>query len=297
MARRDYEMIEGQLTLDMFLSGSTKIAQRNIIATADQGFKSVSAYRIIKTALAQIKPTDTEFKPYILTNKQYMEFFGVSRQYISRHAEAIKEEVRTSAITLPLTAPNGATIMTKINWVSFIAYDNEDEQFFALKINSDLAPHLIRLVDQGNYYQIAEYIVAQTKNLNAGILFEYINEDVRVQNNAHSVPVEGILIDLPLEILKRIFQTEVKEHYESGRRSGSYYSKLLLTAIKEVERISSIFIDATPYKKGKEIVGYHLRIYNKFRLPDDYPPERKDTKLRYENYFGTKKKGGKKERA
>lgn len=136
----------------------------------------------------------------------------------------------------------------KFHWVDVCEYK---KGIITIKLSDMLKPYLIGLRGCFTRYQLSEII--SLKSTYAIRIYEIINGYLNENNLPHAdVAIE---ISISIDEIRRATGTEKK-----FERYSSFKSKVIDAAIKEINEKSKYYVTATPYKRGKTIVGFEFLI-------------------------------------
>jgi plasmid replication initiation protein len=135
----------------------------------------------------------------------------------------------------------------KFHWVDVCEYDNGK---LTVKLSDELKPFLIGLRGSFTKYQLSDII--GFNSMYAIRIYEVFSVYINEYNPHADVSVE---ISISIEELRRI--TDTTDKFE---RYSSFKTKVIDTALKEINAKSKYHVTATPYKDGRAIAGYDFLI-------------------------------------
>lgn len=136
----------------------------------------------------------------------------------------------------------------KFHWVDVCEYK---KGIITIKISEQLKPYLIGLRGCFTRYQLSEII--KLKSIYAIRIYEIINGYLNENNLPHAdVAIE---ISVSIEDLRKATDTEKK-----FERYSSFKTYVVDTALKEINEKSKYYVTATPYKRGRAVVGFEFLI-------------------------------------
>lgn len=136
----------------------------------------------------------------------------------------------------------------KFHWVDYCEYDNG---IFMLKLADELKPFLVELRGSFTRYRLAE--IVNLHSMYAIKIYEVLNAYMDDNNKPHAdVAIE---ISISIEELRRV--TDTTKKFE---RYSNFKLKVIDAALKEINEKSIYHVTATPYKRGKAVVGFDFLI-------------------------------------
>lgn len=237
---RGGQSIEGQLCFHMCLNGNNYVVQSNSLLGGKQAL-SINSAKLICSAIMQVVRDDIELKPYIITISELSNLLNISKSNLYRDIEKITDEILTSHVDVRMEYGEKLK-WKKINWVSFIEY--QSDAGVAIKLNNDLKPYLLNLREKYTQYTL-DNILAM-KSIYAIRIFELLQEKIIVK----LIPKNGLYIEMSVKYIRECCDCEDK--YE---KFSHFKSRVLDTAVNEINRVTLYHINYTYIKKGKLIDG------------------------------------------
>lgn len=250
MSKKKEEQMDGQLNLwDFCLDSSNYVVQANRLISGKQGLKLNSA-KLIRAAIMQIKPEDTEFKPYIIKIKEFADLLNVDPSNVYKSAEELTDDILRNPVYISETESGEVKKFVKIPWVQFCEYSAT--QGIAIQLNERLKPFLIGLKE--HYSQYSLDTVLSMKSIYAIRIYELIQSKIMFDKMKRNHTVT-----LTIEEIRE--SCDCQDKYE---RFSSFRSRVLDVAINEIN--ASLFISEYKYdliKTGREFtaVKFHIKRY------------------------------------
>lgn len=136
----------------------------------------------------------------------------------------------------------------KFHWVDVCEYR---KGIITIKLSDQLKPFLIGLRGCFTRYQLSEII--SLKSTYAIRIYEIINGYLSENNLPHAdVAIE---FSISIDEIRRATNTEKK-----FERYSSFKTYVIDTALKEINEKSKYYVTATPYKRGRAVVGFEFLI-------------------------------------
>ena len=136
----------------------------------------------------------------------------------------------------------------KFHWVDICEYK---KGIITIKLSEQLKPFLIGLRNCFTRYQLSEII--SLKSVYAIRIYEIINGYL----NENNLPHADVAIEFSISIDEIRRATDTEKKFE---RYSSFKAKVIDSALKEINEKSKYFVTATPYKRGRAVVGFEFLI-------------------------------------
>lgn len=136
----------------------------------------------------------------------------------------------------------------KFHWVDVCEYK---KGIITIKLSEQLKPFLIGLRNCFTRYQLSEII--SLKSVYAIRIYEIINGYL----NENNLPHADVAIEFSISIDEIRRATDTEKKFE---RYSSFKAKVIDSALKEINEKSKYFVTATPYKRGRAVVGFEFLI-------------------------------------
>lgn len=199
------------------------------VAMANQLIKSKSSLglnsaKLVRAAIMQIKPDDTELKPCKISIQEFIELLELkSKTRIYEDIEKITKELM--AETIFLYDKNKPEEKWKaIHWVSTC---ERDGQWILIKLDPEIKPYVIGLVK--NYTQYELRYILTLKSVYAIKLFELIKCGL---NEKELKKYGECKVEVQMDVLRRATDTENKY-----TRVSNLKEKVIDIAINEINQV------------------------------------------------------------
>lgn len=136
----------------------------------------------------------------------------------------------------------------KFHWVDVCEYK---KGVITIKLADQLKPYLIGLRNCFTRYQLSEII--SLKSIYAIRIYEILNGYM----NENNLPHADVAIEISVSIDELRKATDTEKKFE---RYSSFKTYVIDTALKEINEKSKYHVTATPYKRGRAIVGFEFMI-------------------------------------
>ena len=246
--KKTIQQIDGQLTIfDFCVDSSNYVTQSNEIIKGKQSL-SLNAAKLLRSAIMQTKPNDTELKPYVLTVPELAKLLNVTRQDIHKKILEITQEITKSPLCIK--EENGdKTRWVLIPWVSICKYDPEIG--ILIKLNEQLKPLLLNLISQGNYTQYTLDSILTMKSVYAIRIFELLREKIK----SKTIPQNGILVELTIDEIRTACDC-----IDKLKSFTSFREKVIEKAISEINEKTTYIVKYADIKQGRSINAFLFNV-------------------------------------
>lgn len=244
---RGKKQVDGQLVFEMCLNTGNYVVQSNSLVGGRQAL-SINSAKIVRTAIMQVVRDDIDMKPYIVTIPELSEILNISRSNLYRDIDSITNEIMESHVDVRADSAEKVKFK-KINWVSFIEYQSDIG--LAIKLNNDLKPYLLNLKEKYTQYTL-DNILAM-KSIYAIRIFELLQEKILLK----LIPLNGLDICMLIDYIRECCDCEDKY-----LKFSHFKSRVLDSAMKEINRVTLYHVEYLCLKKGKKIdrILFHINM-------------------------------------
>lgn len=261
-----YEDMEGQVS---FFPVNNKtdnlVVQANSLIKAQQNL-SLNEAKLIRIIIMQIVADDVEFRPYEISTTELARLIGNEDGYnIRRRAKDFTDKLQSKKLKIKLD--NGS--WQSIVWVPTCQYDAQNNKI-QIKLNDDLKPYLLNLVQTGYYTQYTLDCALAFHSVYALRIFELLMEQIR----SRTIPRIGTTIDLRISDIRdacMLYKQDNKGNFTNEDkyvRISQLKEKVIDIACKEINNVTSFSVYYTDIKEGRSIVGFRFHIGRGTMLPD-----------------------------
>lgn len=246
---RGNKQIPGQMTIEMCIERHNYVVQANNLIGGRQALGLNSA-KLIRAAVMQIKPDDTDIKPYMITIKQLSELLDVKAANLYRDIDSITSDIIANPVFIK--SDEGKRIRwVKIPWVEFCQYDSDVG--VSIQLNQRLKPFLIALKAQYTQYSL-ETILAM-KSVYAIRIFEMLQSKIM----CNVLPRGGTHITLMVEEI--IDGCELSDTY---KKISNLKNRVIDTAVNEIKRVTLYDVSYSNIKNGRRIEAFDFYVNMKY---------------------------------
>ena len=243
--KRKNEHITGQIEFLMpSLDSRNYVVESNDLIFGRQHL-SLNAAKLLRTCIMQIKPGDSELKPYIITVGELEKLLGIPSKDIYRDIEGICDNILKNPVYVK---SRDGRRWAKYPWVSLVQYDSGIG--VSIQLNDVLRPFLLEL--KAHYTQYALENVLVMKSVYSLRLFEMITARVATQY----VPHEGVTVTLTLQ--------EIRDGCgipdDVYKQVGHFISRVIKPAETEIQKKTSLRLEREFLKEGRRIVAVRYNV-------------------------------------
>lgn len=208
----------------------------------------LSAARILRAVIMQVKPDDTELKTYNIPVGQLAHMIQANRSTLTHDIDKITDEILQNPIVVKeYDVSKKEYRFAKIPWLEFVAYTSKSG--LSIKLNDQLRDYVLQLSKQYTQYILQD--VLQMKSVYGIRLYEILLS--RVYDRV--LPKDGVKIEISVEDLRRATGTESKfERYSNFRQ------KVIERAEAEIMRTTAYKVTHEEKRTGRKVVSiiFHL---------------------------------------
>jgi plasmid replication initiation protein len=234
------------------MSGLTKLDSNttNLVTKANMLIEAnyklgVVEQKLILCLASNIQPTDSDFKTYTLSIKEFHQLLGLKGSPKYSELRQITKELMQKVFEIRLGRK-----VAQVAWLSFVAY-NESEGTIDIRFDPFLRPYLLKLKKEFTSYKLEN--VVKLKSSYAIRIYELLKQYERLQERTF------LLADL-----RKILGAE--EIYPAY---GNFKQRVLVPAQKELKLKTDITFEIEELKEGKRVEKIKFIITSK---------KKKDTK-------------------
>ncbi len=270
------EEFDGQMIFsNINTNPSNYVVMDNSLIMARQNL-SLQEFKLIRLIIMQIIANDLDFRFYEVSPADFARIIGnqdISNIYHA--ANSLCDGLMSKKIEL--CSEDGSWV--KYNWTSMARYDSKTKKM-QIKLNSDLKPFLLGLVEKGYYTQYSYDNIAQMSSTHAGRIFEMLLANIKT----HKLPNEGISIILTKQqiidgcmLYKKdkkgniLIDPETKQPVEKYERISQLKAKVIKKACEEITDKTMYYVPfetedgdkkhgVEDIKSGKSIVAFKFYI-------------------------------------
>lgn len=240
---------EGQVYLPISTNEERYVAQANEFVEGRQNLKLNSA-KIMRAIIMQINADDDDVNEYTITIPELAYMLGIQPSNLYHEVDNITTDITTKFVEIK-DRKSGRFV--KIPWVKKCVYDQGAGLNIAL--NDEIRPYVLNLKTRAHYtqYQIQE--ILQLKSVYGIRIFELLEKEQMTTK----VPPQGKDVVLTIEEIRTACDCEDKY-----KKISQFKSRVIDTAIKDIEKVSERRIICTYIKKGRSTYAINFHIISRF---------------------------------
>lgn len=228
-----------------------KVQQQQIVVKSNELIQksrfslSLQEQKIILFLISHIKPTDTDFKLYDFSIKEFCSVCGIDEDSGGNYSKLKKALKNISDKSLWIELEGGTE--TLVRWIEK-PYINKHSGIISIKLDKDMKPFLLELKEKYTKYELG--YVFQFKSRYTVRLYEYIS-------SVHYDKLKPYEYIVTVEDLKKVTGAE---NYKETR---DFKSRALNPAVKEINAYSDKNLTISDIKSGKRITHFKILIQSK----------------------------------
>lgn len=214
--------------------------------------------KLLRIVIMQIAAQDAEFKPYKISLADFAELIGnedCSNMY--KRAKSFTDSLQTKKVQI--RSEDGSWI--SIVWVPTCKY-NAKTKCMEIRLNDDLKPYLINLIETGFYTQYALDNIRSLRSVYALRIYELLMEQIK----QHVLPKAGVTRDLYIQDIRdacMLYKQDAKGNYTSEPkyiRVSQLKEKVIDIACREITENTPYVVSYKDIKEGRQVAGFRFYI-------------------------------------
>lgn len=192
--------------------------------------------KIILALASMVQPDDEDFKPYVMSVREFAELTGVeSAGNKYTRLRKLTKELMTKVFEIETDKE-----YIQVAWLSSCRYI-KDSGMIELKFSDELKPYMLQLKNKFTSYYLSN--VLQMKSKYSIRLYEILKSEQYKSRTA-----------LTLDELRFILKCENYAKWQNMKQ------RVIEPSIIEINKLTDILIDYTPIKKGRSIIALEFTI-------------------------------------
>ena len=206
---------------------------------------NLNELKLLRFIIMQTKQGDKELYKFDVDIKEMAKALEMSAKTLYRELDTMSTHLMQEVV---LIGDKANDKWKKFHWVDVCEYDKGK---ITIKISDELKPFLVGLRGNFTRYRLSEII--SLNSVYAIRLYEVLNGYMNENNLPHAdVAIE---VSISIEEIRKV--TDTTDKFE---RYSSFKTKVIDTALKEINQKSNYHVTATPYKDGRTIAGFDFLI-------------------------------------
>lgn len=250
---------DGQFSFYPISTNETNlVVQSNNLITARQNL-TLNEAKLIRIIIMQIVAQDVEFKPYEVSISEFSKLIGNedgSNMY--RRAKDFTDRLQTKKVSFHSSDGSWQSIV----WTPTCSYNSKTKKI-QIRLNDDLKPYLLNLIEAGFYTQYPLGIALSFSSVHALRMYELITSKMPYK----ILPKNGTSIYLSVQEIRdacMLFKTDKKGNLTQEpkfEKISQLKERVLNIAVREIENLTSFRIEYSDVKEGKSIVGFNFKLF------------------------------------
>lgn len=246
----------GELAFVKLDSEVNKISKANSFIEASYRL-TVTEQKIILCLASNIQKDDTDFKTYLFSTREFINWLGLKGQSAYSELKKITHNLLSKTFTVKIENK-----LIQVSWLSYVSYNDRDGTM-ELRFDPFLKPYLLQLKREFTSYRLAN--VVKLNSFYSIRIYELLKQFERIKERT-----------LEVDKLKELLGA--KDIYP---RYANFKQRVLLTAQKELNAHTDISFDFEEIKVGKRVQKIRFIIHSKnplsnFPITEDLPTVRDD---------------------
>ncbi len=233
------------------------VVQANDLISARQDL-SLNQAKLLRLIIMQVVANDVEFKPYEISINDFAKLIGnEDGSNLYKRAKGFCDSLQTKRVNIHLNDGSWQSIV----WVPTCSYDSKTKKI-KIRLNDDLKPYLLNLVDSGYYTQYVLENVLYLNSVYALRIFELLMKKTMTS----FLPKNGTDVYLSITEIRdacMLYKTDNKGNITSEikfERISQLKEKVIDIACKEINTATMYTVDYVDKKDGRNIVGFTFHI-------------------------------------
>lgn len=225
---------------------------------------NLNELKLLRFIIMQTKQGDKELYQFEVDIKDMAKSLEMSAKTLYRELDTMSTHLMQEVIFIGDRVNDK---WKKFHWVDVCEYDNGR---ITIKISDELKPFLVGLRGNFTRYRLSE--ILSLNSVYAIRIYEILNGYMNENNLPHAdVAIE---VSISIEEIRKV--TDTTDKFE---RYSSFKTKVIDTALKEINQKSMYHVTATPYKDGRTIAGYDFLIESQAGYYNRMATNRTDIKI------------------
>lgn len=206
---------------------------------------NLNELKLLRFFIMQTRKDDKELFEFSVSVKDVANSLEISPKVLYRNLEKMTKHLMQEVIYI---GNSNKDKWKMFHWVDVCDYDNGT---LTIKISDELKPFLLDLQGVFTRYHLSD--IVGLNSVYAIRIYEIISGNMRDDN----LPFADNAVSFSVSIDEIRKATDTVNKFE---RFSSFNAKVIQTAIKEINAKSRYHVSATPYKSGRQVVGYDFLI-------------------------------------
>lgn len=212
--------------------------------------------RIFFMTLAQIKPSDEDFKEYKVYVRDLVLDYGINTHAVYKHMKDAVETLRKKKITVPHRFGTDEGTFTTGLITGYGAVDKEDLSYVVIELHPKLKPYFLKLQQQFTQYNISFLMKMQSGHSRR--IYKLLKQYEKIGKRKFTIT--------RLKEILCIEEGEYAKYYDFKRR-------FILKAQKDLEKYTDLRFTFEEEKKGRRV--HAITFYMRKNAPERLSEQKK----------------------
>lgn len=212
--------------------------------------------RIFFMTLAQIRPSDEDFKEYKVYVRDLVLDYGINTHAVYKHMKDAVETLRKKKITVPHRFGKDEGTFTTGLITGYGAVDKEDLSYVVIELHPKLKPYFLKLKQQFTQYNISFLMKMQSGHSRR--IYKLLKQYEKIGKRKFTIT--------RLKEILCIQEGEYSKYYDFKRR-------FILKAQKDLEKYTDLRFTFEEEKKGRRV--HAVTFYMRKNAPDRLVEQKK----------------------
>lgn len=206
---------------------------------------NLNELKLLRLIIMQTQKDDQELFEFELAVTDLCKLLEIKSKDIYKRLDTMTTHIMQEVIKI---GDDSKQEWKKFHWVDICEYK---KGMITIKLSDQLKPYLLGLRGCFTRYQLSEII--SLKSIYAIRIYEILNGYM----NENNLPYADNAVEISVSIEELRKATDTEKKFE---RYSSFKTYVVDTALKEINEKSKYHVIATPYKRGRAIVGFEFLI-------------------------------------
>jgi len=213
---------------EILTNRNTLVTKSNVLIEANYKL-GATEQKIILSLASNIQPSDSDFKTYTLSVKDFHKFLGLKGSPKYSELRAITKQLMQKVFEVKIENK-----VIQVSWLSYVAY-NEDEGRIEIRFDPFLKPYLLQLKREFTSYKLEN--IVKLKSSYAIRIYELLKQYEKIKERTFQVK----------ELRELLGTNDIYPAY------ANFKQRVLNPALKELDKKTDISFSFEEIKHGKKV--------------------------------------------
>lgn len=267
LAEREQRLLEVEKNIhrkEVTLNADNYVVMANNMVLHSASNLNLTELKLLRFIIMQTEKGDQDLFQFDVAVKDLCKLLDIKSKDMYKRIDTMTTHLMQEVLRI---GDDSKQEWRKFHWVDVCEYK---KGIITIKLSDQLKPFLIGLRGCFTRYQLSEII--SFKSTYAIRIYEIINGYL----NENNLPHADVAIEFSVSIDEIRRATDTEKKFE---RYSSFKTYVIDTALKEINEKSKYFVTATPYKRGKAIVGFEFLIESQVGHAIKMQKQKRDIKI------------------